>query len=157
MTDIPLLVSARVLASSLEILQKAGRAHREGVVLWLGSRTSTAITVVEPFEPVQIASEDFFQLPRESVVALFDVLRARGLMVAAQVHSHPAEAFHSAADDRWAIVRHVGALSLVLPYFARNITVASFLEDAAVFRLSPENDWCEVLRGELPRYIRGAA
>jgi len=36
-------------------------------------------------------------------------------MVAAQVHSHPDEAFHSKGDDEWAIVRHEGALSIVVP------------------------------------------
>jgi proteasome lid subunit RPN8/RPN11 len=151
----PVLVSAGVLAYSLDILTEAGRAHRECIVLWLGSRTSTEITVVEAYRPEQVAAEDFFRLPRESIAALFDALRARDLMVAAQVHTHPAEAFHSAADDKWAIVRHVDALSLVLPYFARNTTVACFLDDAAVFRLSPENEWCELHRAEVPRYLRG--
>jgi proteasome lid subunit RPN8/RPN11 len=152
----PVLVSPSVLASSLDILKEAGRAHRECVVLWLGSRTSTEIAVVEAYRPEQVAAEDFFQLPRGSIASLFDALRSRGLMVAAQVHTHPAEAFHSAADDRWAIVRHVDALSLVLPYFARDTTVESFLDDASVFRLSPKNEWCELLRSEIPLYVRGA-
>jgi len=151
----PVVVSPSVVASSLDILKEAGRAHRECVVLWLGCRTSTAITVVEAYRPEQIAAEDFFRLSRGSIASLFDALRGRGLMVAAQVHTHPAEAFHSAADDRWAIVRHVDALSLVLPYFARDTTVASFLEDAAVFRLSADNEWCELLRREVPLYVRG--
>ena len=54
----------------------------------------------------------------------------------AQVHSHPGEAFHSPADDRWAIPRQVGALSIVLPFFAAGISEETFFEQAAVFTLS---------------------
>jgi hypothetical protein len=150
----PVLVSAGVLDSSLDILKDAGRAHRECVVLWLGRRRSTEIKVEQAYRPKQLAAGDFFRLPRESIAALFDVLRDQDLIVAAQVHTHPAEAFHSAADDRWAIVRHVDALSLVLPYFARNTSAGSFLDDAAVFRLSPENEWCELPRADVPHYVR---
>jgi hypothetical protein len=155
MNTIPVLVPKQVLASSLHTLQEAGRAQRECVVLWLGRRTTTEITVVEAYKPQQVAAADFFQLPRESIARLFEVLRERELMVAAQVHTHPAQAFHSAADDRWAIVRHVGALSLVLPYFAKDTTVASFLTDAAVFQLSPYNEWDEVPPDSIATYVRG--
>jgi hypothetical protein len=154
-TALPVIVSARVLAASLATLQEAGRLHRECVVLWLGKRTTTAITVVQSYNPEQIAAADFFRIPRESIASLFDVLREDGLMVVAQVHTHPAMAFHSAADDRWAIVRHIDALSLVLPYFAKDTTVGSFLDEAAVFRLSSKNEWCEVRHGDVPRYVRG--
>ena len=78
-------------------------------------------------------------------------------MVAAQVHTHPAQAFHSEADDQWAIVRHVGALSLVVPYFAKDTRVASFFDDVALFRLSSENAWCEVSRANAALYVRGVA
>lgn len=152
---LPLIVPESVVASSLDVLQEAGGARRECVVLWLGRRTATEIRVVQSYRPDQIAAEDYFRLPRESIAALFDVLRDQDLMVAAQVHTHPAEAFHSAADDQWAIVRHVDALSLVLPYFATDTRVSSFFDHSAVFRLSPQNKWCEVARADQGRYIRG--
>ena len=152
---LPTLVPTWVVAASLDILKDAGTARRECVVLWLGRREATCINVIEAYKPEQIAAEDFFQLPRTSITALFEVLRSRGLMVAAQVHTHPAQAFHSAADDQWAIVRHVDALSLVLPYFARDVGVSSFFGEAAVFRLSSENEWCQVPRADVGRYVRG--
>jgi proteasome lid subunit RPN8/RPN11 len=151
----PVLVPEQLLAKSLAILREAGEAHRECVVLWLGVRTSTEVMVREAYLPLQEAADDYFHLPRESIAQLFDVLRERGLMVAAQVHTHPGSAFHSEADDRWAIVRHVGALSLVLPHFARRTTAHSFLRDAAVFRLSNENSWLAVGRGEVDNFVRG--
>ena len=69
-----------------------------------------------------------FHIPPEGMTALYAELRHKRLMVAAQVHSHPQEAFHSKADDRWAIVRHEGALSLVVPHFAQATTLDRFLE-----------------------------
>ena len=65
-------------------------------------------------------------------------------MIAAQVHTHPFEAFHSEADDRWAIVRHVGAVSLVVPYFATTTTPDNFLDQIALFSLDANNQWIEV-------------
>lgn len=152
---IPMLVPESVVAASLDVLQEAGAGRRECVVLWLGRRAATEIRVVQAYRPVQIAAQDYFRLPRESIAALFDVLRAQELMVAAQVHTHPAQAFHSAADDQWAIVRHVDALSLVLPYFATDTRVSSFFDHSAVFRLSPQNNWCEVAGTDVARYLRG--
>uniref|UniRef100_A0A973WAT3 Mov34/MPN/PAD-1 family protein n=1 Tax=Bradyrhizobium septentrionale TaxID=1404411 RepID=A0A973WAT3_9BRAD len=76
-------------------------------------------------------------------------LRADRLMVAAQVHSHPQEAFHSKADDTWAIVRHEGALSLVVPRFARDTSLANFVEQTKVFRFSDRATWDEVPRAQV--------
>jgi hypothetical protein len=150
------LVPAKVIAASLDALQEVGREESECVVLWLAERAADAIKVVEVYKPAQVASADMFRLPRESVAALFEVLRSRGLMVAAQVHTHPEHAFHSAADDRWAIVRHVGALSLVLPYFAQRTTPEMFFMHAAVFSLSPDNEWLLIEPDDVDAYVRGA-
>jgi len=154
---IPVVVPAALVAASLEALQDVGRQQRECVILWLATREPTAIRVVDLYKPDQRAAEDFFQIPARSMRALFDVLRTRGLMVAAQIHTHPMSAFHSAADDRWAIVRHVGALSIVLPYFAQNTTPVTFFRDAAVFSLSKENEWVLVDPDDMESHIRGGA
>lgn len=141
MSALPVRVPRSVIAITLTAFQAAGASRRECVVLWLGRRTHSEISVVQAYVPDQVAQEDFFKIPRASMAALFQVLRDGELMVAAQVHTHPRDAFHSAADDRWAIVRHVGALSLVLPNFAQKTSVDSFLNEAAVFRLSDRNEW----------------
>jgi proteasome lid subunit RPN8/RPN11 len=75
------------------------------------------------------------------MAAVFDELRSERLMIVAQVHSHPGDAFHSEADDEWAIVRHEGAYSIVVPRFARGVSVRSFVQDAAVYKLSAEDVW----------------
>ena len=68
-------------------------------------------------------------------------LRSGRLKIVAQVHSHPGEAFHSEVDDEWAIVRHVGALSLVVPGFARWTTPTNFVAQAVAYELSASNQW----------------
>lgn len=140
-----LCVRRSVIEATLASLQAGGRRRRESVALWLGRRAGGAIDIVESYVPVHRAAEDYFEIPRESIAALFQRIRTTGTMVAAQVHSHPHEAFHSAADDRWAIVRHIGAVSIVLPDFGLKTNVERFIEHAAIFVLTEKNMWQPVL------------
>lgn len=135
-----------ILSRTIAALRAGGARSEERVVLWLAPANASRvpIEIVEVYEPAQICDVDFFNLPPESLRALMTHLRANRLKIAAQVHSHPGGAFHSEADDRWAIVRHVGGLSLVLPRFAAEVTVDSFAEMAATYALSPNNEWLPV-------------
>jgi hypothetical protein len=85
----------------------------------------------------------FSPAPRKHA-RLDDTLAHRRLKILAQLHTHPGRAYHSEVDDEWAIVRHVGALSLVLPYFAASTTVDNFLEQAMTYELSAANEWLHV-------------
>lgn len=134
----------RLVQETLAFLQRSGSRRHEGIVLWLGRKADGRIDVVEAYQPAHIAEADIFRIPPASMNSLKERLRNTRLMVAAQVHSHPMEAFHSLADDRWAIVRHVGAASVVIPYFAQQTHAGRFLADAAVFQLSPQNRWLQV-------------
>jgi len=79
-----------------------------------------------------VSGETLFQLNR----ALADT----GLRLIAQVHSHPGEAYHSEADDRYAIVTVDGGFSLVVPDFGEAPADPS---SWAVYRLV-EGDWQEL-------------
>lgn len=140
----PLLVDRATLRSTLDALQPAGREGRESVALWLGEPHPDVVRVVRAHIPAQFATDDMFRIPRTSIAALLDLVGRTGLVVAAQVHTHPADAFHSPADDHWAIVRHLGAISIVLPGFALDTEVSTFWRDAAVFQLSAANQWSRV-------------
>lgn len=118
--------------------------HSERVVLWLGKRAGGIVRVCQVFVPAQIADADYFRIPRDSMDALFRHMRSSRLMVAGQVHTHPYEAFHSPVDDTWAIVRHEGGLSLVVPRFCQTTTGATFVNDAKVFRLDADDQFIEV-------------
>jgi hypothetical protein len=149
-----ILVPSAIVTESLAILQKVGRRRSECVVLWLGKRGADGICIVEVYKPDQAASRDFFCIPKDSMEKLFQKLRTQRLFVAAQVHTHPKEAFHSYADDERAIVRHVGALSLVIPFFAKKTSAATFVADTAVFELSAQNEWVEVGPEQISNHYR---
>lgn len=133
-------VGQDIVAATIKRLQAGGRMGHERAVLWLGHG---ADRIDEVYEPRQRTRADQFYFDRQSMNLLLAHLREKRLRVLAQVHSHPGRAFHSAADDEWAIVRHAGALSLVLPRFAREATVDNFLSLAATYVLSIGNDWEE--------------
>jgi hypothetical protein len=103
---------------------------------------------------LQNTSIDYFEIPRNGMAALMDRLRTQALYVVSQIHTHPLEAFHSSADDKWAIVRHVGALSIVLPNFAKSTTLKNFLREAAVYQLDDANSWNAVSSEQMADHLR---
>jgi proteasome lid subunit RPN8/RPN11 len=137
-----LKISSALIAETVDHLRAS--KQRERVVLWLGQREGDDVLVREVFLPIQITSADYFRIPSEGIDALFACLRASRLIVAGQVHTHPREAFHSPADDHWAIVRHEGGLSLVVPEFCQHTTAMTFVQDAKVFRLDADDTFVEV-------------
>src|SRR4051812_35762345 len=103
-------VSSAQVEETLGHLRAAGRRETECVVLWLANDDNGVIAVERVYRPKQLAWADVFRIPPASIRELLQVLSRDGLWIAAQVHSHPFEAFHSRPDDEWAIVRHEGAL-----------------------------------------------
>ena len=140
-----------LVEASLARLRDAGQDRHECIMLWLGRREGELLRVHEAYRPIQNAREDMFEIPPAGMTALHAELRKRRLMVAAQVHSHPAEAFHSKADDRWAIIRHEGALSLVVPYFAAETTTSNFLDQTKIYHFTAAARWVEVPRVQVER------
>lgn len=140
---------AVVVNTTLTHLREAGIRRCECVVLWLGRRRDNEIIVEQAYRPLQHAKSDLFHIPLAGMAALHAQLRRTRAMVIAQVHSHPHEAFHSDADNRWAIVRHEGALSLVVPDFAAHTRLDNFLNQTKVFRFSAAAEWIEIPRTEL--------
>jgi len=145
-------ISSKHIEKSIQLLQDAG--ERECVLLWLGRKEKALQKIVEVYQPEQVGTMDYFEIPRNGMAALMVRLGMNDLYVVSQVHTHPGEAFHSYTDDRWAIVRHEGALSVVLPYFALSTTVENFLEQAAVYQLCRTNQWVEVRSGKLAQRLR---
>jgi len=138
----PVEISLAQIAETIESLRDAGR--QECILLWLGRREHGLQRIIDVYKPLQEADRDYFEIPRRGMAVLMERLRNQGLYVVSQVHTHPELAFHSPADDKWAIVRHTGALSIVLPFFAESTTVENFLQEVAVFQLDSSNRWNEV-------------
>lgn len=149
-----IVISQLNVAKTVVTLQRSGQQRHEGIVLWLGRRDGNHINIAEVYEPAHVAKADYFHIPSEGMKALQAELRTKRLMIAAQVHSHPMEAFHSKADDTWAVIRHVGAVSIVLPFFAGETNPDTFFEHAAVFQLSAANQWIQVPKYEKDNVCR---
>lgn len=67
-----------------------------------------------------------------------------------RIHSHPGEAFHSAADDRNPALTFIGALSVVVPYFGLGLRRG--LDVCAVLRLTTAG-W-QPVDGDRPEWLR---
>jgi hypothetical protein len=117
------VVTGSVLEQTMAVLQRAGRDGNEAFVTWGG-------LVCDDGATLQIASavvpdQRAHQTPNGLLVtvdgqSLFEVNRAlykRGEILAAQVHSHPDDAYHSSTDDCFSLVTLTGALSVVVPRF----------------------------------------
>ncbi len=134
----------KVVSETLSILREGGKVYCETVVLWLGIEENKVFRVLEVYKPQQEVDIDYFRIPPASMRELMGYLRKTRTRIVAQVHSHPRKAFHSIADDRWAILRHAGAISIVVPYFASRIDEKNFEKKVATFQLSAEDKWMAV-------------
>ena len=144
-TVIPRLTLPRAaLAHTIARIRQRGERNAEGVMLWLGRRSSVDSEVREAYEPLYHSKADQFVVPPQGMSALMDRICATGHAVVAQVHSHPEHAFHSAADETWALVKHVGAYSIVLPWFCAHTTPENFWQQAAVFVMQPQGHWLQL-------------
>lgn len=144
-TVVPTLtIEGAAIADTIERIQRRGGMGTEGVMLWLGRRSEVASDVTEAYEPNYWSEEDRFVVPPKGMSALMDRICDTGHAVVAQVHSHPQLAFHSRADEVWALVKHVGAYSIVLPWFGARTTIVSFWQDAAVFVMQPNGKWLQL-------------
>lgn len=150
----PVYISEHVVTETLTYLKEAGKRRAECVVLWLAQDNDNGLVVQRVYRPAQMARADIFRIPPASMQAVMSLLGTENLMIAAQVHSHPFEAFHSLADDKWAIVRHVNALSLVVPYFALQTDFSTFFNDTKTFKLSPANKWTELAEHEVGQWLK---
>ena len=139
---IKLCIKAALLKETIDLLKEF--KDKERVVLWMGHRTDHEYFVKEIFLPLQYTEEDYFNIPEEGMQQIMTKLKVTRQLLVAQIHTHPFEAFHSAADDRWAIVRHLNAYSIVLPCFASSTDLDNFEINAAIFVLTRSNDWVQV-------------
>lgn len=110
---------AALLTATCEALHTTGAGVREAVVLWQG-RVLDEVTAefTKLHVPRQVTGPLHFNVPLADRLKLLAAVSADDEFILAQVHTHPEHAFHSAADDRLAITKHFGAVSIVVPFFA---------------------------------------
>jgi hypothetical protein len=138
-------VPASVADDANSFLRAAGQQGYEAFSLWVGIREGSTFRVRQNIVPRQEGhrSESGVWVSVGSV-ELHNLnlwLYENEMLLVAQLHSHPTEAFHSELDDTFPIATTVGSLSIVIPDFARN---RFQIERCAVFRLSRANRWEEL-------------
>ena len=136
------VVPRDVVAESVETLQSLSDGCRESVVLWTGTHRAEEALVQHIMVPKQCASAIHFNVPLEERLRIIQQLASNGEKLLVQLHTHPNKAFHSLADDRLALPRHIGAISIVIPNFAEKWT--GDLQQVSVNRHLGESVWEEL-------------
>lgn len=144
-----------VVERTLQVLRDGGSVSQERVVFWLArvSDKGETFPIVQAYVPEQETAADYFRIPPHAMRALMLHLRRERLRLCTQVHSHPDRAFHSRADNECAVIRHQGALSLVVPHFGMRTTAATFFKDMVAFQLDSHDRWIELSPVELSLHL----
>ena len=117
------VVPAQVLQDSGELLRERGRHGLEAVVVWVGRLLDeTNGAVAAAVRPRQVAYRSdagcAVEVPPDALSELIAAL-PHGVVVLARLHTHPTTAYHSPVDDTNMLISHNGAISIVVPCFAR--------------------------------------
>lgn len=141
-----LVIPERMLSKLFKEIRHAGVSGREGFALLLGDIKSIPLRVSQIYIPEYDSGRAFYKITSKGDQKLMEYLKSEKLMVLAQLHSHPNEAFHSDADDLMATVAHVGGLSFVLPDFGEGTTEKNFKNLVKVYELKKGGAWIEAAR-----------
>jgi hypothetical protein len=112
------LIPTAVLNKAREFFEESGADGREGTGM-LAARPAPDGWLVTAFRaPDQHAGDSggWVEVTASGKLDLAANLAADERWVA-RIHSHPADAFHSAVDDANPVITAEGSLSIVVPYF----------------------------------------
>jgi hypothetical protein len=129
-------VADGLLTETFRTLRECGRAECECALFWTGPSNDPVADAVE--HPLHKRSPFGYEVESNWLTQFWKRLAKSRRSVKAQIHTHPAEAFHSRIDDEWPIVSQAGFLSVVIPDFAQ---CAPTLDTAWVGRLEPDGTW----------------
>lgn len=144
------VVPAHVLSETRDLLAEPGAEQMEAIVVWIGTiENDTRAQIVAAVRPGQIAYRSStgcaVEVPQDALTELISVLPI-GHVVLARLHTHPGEAYHSEVDDRNMLIAHRGAISIVVPDFARR---PLDLNACSINELHPDGRWVELSRRDV--------
>lgn len=139
------IVPRSVLDKTQAFLLARGAKGFEAVVVWLGHVVDdTTGEVVDAYAPEQVGRRSEYgvsvEVTQDGLTRLITAL-PEGMFVLCRVHSHPGEAYHSDTDDVNMLISHNGAISIVVPDFARD---PIDLERCSVNELRHGSGWREL-------------
>lgn len=127
-------LSKYIWDETLTSLSQYRHANSECLVYWggvVGARKEIMITSL--LRPNHAFQGWRVRLTSSEMKNLLRTLRTRDEKLLVQIHSHPNGAFHSPGDSDLATSFHKGFLSIVVPNFAKNVTL---LSECAVYEFS---------------------
>lgn len=134
------------------VLRQYGIRREEAIVLWAGGWGNPDEAYVTTLVvPPQVNSYSRAVIPPGGMAVVSGAVRAHDLLVVAQVHTHPREAFHSSGDDSGAVGFSPGFLSLVVPRFGD--CPSGELSRCTGYRYTGAGRWQQLTLEELRRTL----
>ena len=141
-------VPRAIVLATAQALRDESAGVRESVVLWQGRVLSETLAEITKLQvPRQITGPLHFNVPLDERLRLVREVCKESELILIQLHTHPHEAFHSDLDDRLAITKHTGAISIVIAEFARRWN--GDLLKSSVNRNLGGGRWIELPSGEV--------
>lgn len=142
-----LSIAGTLFLETFRILRKCGQMGHECQALWL-SAPSLSDTIVGVRHSVHASTCAGLEVSSDWLSQIWRELADTGLSIRAQIHTHPAEAFHSGTDDAYPIVGTPGFISIVVPRFAADRPA---LGDLYVTSISANGGWTQLTSKEVIR------
>ncbi|MBE3123198.1 MAG: Mov34/MPN/PAD-1 family protein [Planctomycetes bacterium] len=131
-------------------LQWTGQDRCEEVALLAGYVTAGGLGIATTsLLPWTEHGAGYCDLPPDITAGCLGFLKQKGMILLAQVHTHPGRACHSRTDDHGALSDAAGFLSVVVPGFCRFGLSRIFAGGAAIFERMPGGEWRELPPGEV--------
>jgi hypothetical protein len=148
------LFPSQALTNAFDFMRSVGRQGYEAVALFAGRIHENVYHIRELYIPKQESIKTeyglMYKVSTDELSKLDDWLYENRLTLFCQMHTHPGEAYHSAADDANCIVTSIGGISIVIPDFARDeINTHNW----AVYRLNRDASWAELDSQEVSALI----
>jgi hypothetical protein len=143
------VVPQRVLDECRAFFQERGREGCEGTGLWTGRQEGTSVRISRFITPeqrcIRTAHGLRVKLTERAHYTLTDLL-CPGERFYARIHSHPKKAYHSDTDDENEVLSHKGAISIVVPSFARDPIE---LRRCAIYLLDHGQGWIKLSEADI--------
>jgi proteasome lid subunit RPN8/RPN11 len=96
-------------------------SRQEGIAYLLGQSDGTTTVALAEIRPEAQVTRGSFVVGAPAMAKVVRAAVDRGLQVVGQVHTHPADAYHSDGDDDGARIAFTGYASIVLPDYGRHL------------------------------------
>jgi proteasome lid subunit RPN8/RPN11 len=155
-TDRQLVVSADVWSSTWLGLRERGQGQRETASVWLGKKTGTIehahVAVFLDDLPGTVGRRLQHRTSRTAIDMLLARARELGMVIVADIHTHPADWVDLSDTDRLHPIEYrIGLLALVLPDFAAS---RPDLQRVGVHEYVGDGEWTTFRAQEAARRMR---